>query len=98
MLKTGDFKTLKDKLRTLKEILHGSAVHHIERDTEALFQISSPVCKGNKEFASQLCTALPPATPFGMMAAGFFFPLHSNQFISIFLSPIRHLHRERLCF
>lgn len=28
------FRTLKDKLRTLKEILHGSAVHHTERDTE----------------------------------------------------------------
>lgn len=41
LLKTGHSKTLKDKLRTLKEILHGSDVHHVERGTEMLFKISS---------------------------------------------------------
>lgn len=83
-------KTLKAKLRTLKEILHGSGVHHIERGTEMLFQISSRdvshVCKGNKQLASQLCAGLPPSSLFGVTEAGFF-PLHSDQFIFIFLSP-----------
>lgn len=89
-MKTGDSKALKDKLRTLKEILHGSALHVPERGTEMLFGISSRdvshVCRGNEKLTSELCAGLLPASPFGVMDAEFF-PLHSNQFIFIFLSP-----------